>query len=273
VFAGVKVVLILGDAPLLAFVWATLAEAALVALLLLAMLSVRGLALRKLKVSLSRAKVLLEDSWPLILAGIAVTIYMRIDLIMLGQMLGDETVGIYSAATRMSEVWYFVPTVVVASVLPTLVQAKKISATIYQARLQRLCNSLTWMAIALAVPMTFIAEWLVVLLYGPDYEAAADILSIHIWAAVFVFLGIGSGVFFTIENFARKFLHRTAIGCALNILLNIILIPLYGMKGAAIATFFSQFFVNYLIDVFDNATRQLFFMKTKAFFPSKIFGK
>lgn len=273
VFAAVKVALILGNAPLLAFAWVTLAEAALVALLLLVMLGLRGPGLRKLKVTLSRAKVLLTDSWPLMLSGIAITIYMRIDLIMLGHMLGNEAVGVYSAATRISEVWYFVPSVVVASILPTLVHAKNLSTTMYKEHLQRLCKFLTWMAIVLAIPMTFMADWVVVLLYGPSYIVAGGVLSIHIWAAVFVFLGIGSGVYFTIENLAKKFFYRTAVGCVLNVLLNITLIPLYGIKGAAIATVFSQAFANYFMDAFDPKTRGLFIIKTKAFSPIKIFRK
>ena len=53
--------------------------------------------------------MLLVESWPLLLSGISIMVYMKIDQIMLGQILGDESVGIYSAALRISEIWYFIP--------------------------------------------------------------------------------------------------------------------------------------------------------------------
>ena len=82
------------------------------------MLGLHGPRLRQLGVSLKRAQILLKDSWALLLSSIAVVVYMKIDQIMLGQMVGDEAVGIYSAAVRVSEVWYFIPTTIVASVFP-----------------------------------------------------------------------------------------------------------------------------------------------------------
>lgn len=109
VFAAVKVGLILSQAPLTAFVWATLAEAAVVAVILLMVLGRRGPSFNALRASAGRTKILIKDAWPLMLSGMAIAIYMKIDQIMLGQMVGEEAVGVYSAAVRISEVWYFIP--------------------------------------------------------------------------------------------------------------------------------------------------------------------
>lgn len=125
VFAGIKVVLILQQAPLAAFVWAMLAEAAIAAVILLIVMGLRGPSLARLQASFQRGKSLLQDSWPLILSAVAVTVYMKIDQIMLGQMVNDEAVGIYSAAVKISEVWYFIPVAIVASVFPSLLETKK----------------------------------------------------------------------------------------------------------------------------------------------------
>lgn len=266
-FAVIKAVLILQQAPLIAFVWAMLAEAGFAALLLLIVMGKAGPGLRSLTGSLQRAKSLLRDSWPLLLSGIAVMLYMRIDQIMLGQMIGDEAVGIYSAAVRISEIWYFIPMAIVASVFPSIVNAKKISEVLYHERLLRLCTLMTWLSIAIALPLTFIADWLVSLLYGTAYQGAGSVLLIHIWAAVFVFQGVASGVFFTVENQARKSLYRTALGAVSNVMLNVVLITYYGINGAAVATVLSQFVANYLYDLFDNSVRGLLVIKTKAFLP------
>ncbi|OYY58513.1 MAG: O-unit flippase, partial [Hydrogenophilales bacterium 28-61-11] len=141
VLAVVKVGLILMEASLMAFVWAAFAESVLVAVGLLGVFARRGGALSAWRISYDRAKRLLKNSWPLILSGLAVMVYMRIDQIMLGQMLGDEAVGVYSAAVRISEVWYFIPTAIIASVFPAIVAAKKHSETLYRQRLQNLYNA------------------------------------------------------------------------------------------------------------------------------------
>jgi O-antigen/teichoic acid export membrane protein len=122
---------------------------------------------------LATAKEMLKNSWPLILSGIAVTLYMRIDQIMIKEMLGEREVGLYSAAVKLSEAWYFVPAIITSSLFPAIVNARKISQELYQQRLQRLYTMMVWLAIAVALPMTFLAEWLVTLLYGPATKRLA----------------------------------------------------------------------------------------------------
>jgi len=213
------------------------------------------------------AKVMLRDCWPLILSGIAITIYIRIDQIMIKEMLGEREVGLYSAAIKLSEVWYFVPVITTSSLFPAIVNAKKISQELYHQRLQKLCTLMVWLAIAVALPMTFLSDSVVSLLYGYHYQAAGNVLAIHIWGAVFVFLGVSSAGFFTIENFAKKSFHRTVLGAVSNVLFNLILIPRYGINGAAMATVLSQFIANFLYDLFDRSVRSLVIIKTRALFP------
>ena len=273
VFAALKVALILGNAPLLAFACASMAEAAMVALFMLVMLGVRGPGLLKLKVSLARAKVMLTDSWPLMLSGLAIVFYMKIDQIMLGQMLGDEAVGIYSAATRISEVWYFIPMMIVASVFPSILEAKKQSQALYLERLQRLYDLMVWLSLAVALPMTFFAKPIVILLYGPDFAEAGIILAIHIWASVFVFLGVASSQWFIAENRQILSFQRTMLGTAVNIFLYIIFIPRFGPAGAAGATVAAQVTAAWFYDAIQPITREMFYMKAKSMNPFRVIKK
>ncbi len=270
VFAAVKVTLILQRASLIAFVWTTVAEAAVVAWVLLIVLGKQGPALASLRVSANRAKILLRDSWPLTLSAIAVTVYMKIDQIMLGQMVGDEAVGIYSAAVRISEVWYFIPMAIVASVFPAILEAKKRSEAEYYARLQKLYDLMVLMSVAVALPMTFLATPIVKLLFGETYAVAGTVLAIHIWASVFVFLGVASEQWFLAENRQMLSLQRTVLGAVANIGLNLWLIPLYGAVGAAIATVVSQVIAAWLFDPLQAVTRPMFFMKLAAINPFRV---
>ena len=217
--------------------------------------------------NLGTAKTMLRNSWPLMLSGIAIGLYMRIDQIMIKEMLGEREVGLYSAAIRLSEAWYFIPMIITTSLFPAIVSAKKISRELYHQRLQRLCTLMTWLAITVALPMTFLADSVVRLLYGEYYQEAGSVLAIHIWGAVFVFLGVASGVYFTAENYTKKFFYRTVLGAVSNILLNLALIPRYGINGAAVATMLSLFIANFVFDFFDIRVRDILVIKIRAFFP------
>lgn len=264
VFAAIKVALIINHAMLITFAWAMMAEALVVALLMSVMLGIRGPKLQKLRATWVRAETLLKDSWPLLLSGIAITIYMKIDQIILGQMVGDEAVGIYSAAVRISEVWYFIPMAIVASVSPAILEAKKRNEVLYYQRLQHLYNLMVWLSVVVALPMTFLSTPIVILIFGEAYAASGPVLAIHIWAAVFVFLGVASSQWFLAENRQILSFQRAAIGAIVNVVLNLLLIPDFGVVGAAFATVVSQVMAAFFTDLVQSETRQMFYMKVRA---------
>ncbi len=267
IFAAIKVSLILTSASLSAFAWATAAEAALVSLVVFYVLGLRGPKFQQLRFSILRTKSLLGDSWPLLLSSMAVMVYMRTDQIMLGQMLGDDAVGIYSAAVRISEVWYFIPMMIVASVFPAILEAKKRDEKQYLQRLQRLYDLMVRLSVAIALPMTFISTPLVVALFGAAYVESGPVLAIHIWASVFVFLGVASSQWFIAENRQLLSFQRTVLGAVINIVLNFILIPRFGVVGSAYATVIAQASVNIVYDLFQKETRPMFAMKLRSFNP------
>lgn len=266
-FAAVKVGLILANASLMSFVWAVFAEGLLVAAGLLGMYGWRGGRLLAWQGHYQRAKILLKDSWPLILSGLAIMVYMRIDQIMLGQMLGDEAVGIYSAAVRISEVWYFVPMAIVASVFPAIIEAKKQSESLYYERLQKLYDLMTLLALGVALSMTLMSDWLMAMLYGDNYFGAGTVLALHVWTGLFVFMGVASGRWYLSENLQKLAFARTLLGAFINVVANVLLIPKYGVQGAAIGTLLSQMAAAFLFDLLHPKTRALFWMKSKSFVP------
>lgn len=242
VFAGIKVVLILKQASLITFVWTMLAETVVVALILLVVLSLRGPALSSLRASTARARSLLHDSWPLILTAIAISIYMKIDQIMLGQMIGDEAVGIYSAAVRISEVWYFAIAIVLASVFPTIAKLHFNNSELISLRWVQAYRLMFWLSLTVALLLTLSSSILVSILFGDEYSPAATVLTIHVWAGVNVAVGAVWGRWLLLEDKTPIGLYGHLIGAVMNVSFNLWLIPKFGAVGAALATLASYWF-------------------------------
>lgn len=216
---------------------------------------------------LGTAKAMLKNSWPLILSGIAISLYMRIDQIMIKEMLGEREVGLYSAAVRLSEAWYFVPVIVTTSLFPAILNAKKLNPKLYSERLQRLYTIMIYSAVGVALPLTFMAENIVVTLYGIHYQDAGLVLAIHIWAGIFVALGVVNGAWFLAENLQKLATINTLIGAAVNVIMNYFLIPIYGIAGVAFATFVSYSVSAYFTLLLYKQTRDRFREITLAIIP------
>jgi PST family polysaccharide transporter len=268
--AFIKVALIVIHAPLLAFVAISSLEIILGAVGLSIVYQQQGHPIGLWKWSQSLAKDLIRESFPLILSGLTIMIYMRIDQIMLGQMIGDKAVGIYSAATRISEVWYFVPMTVASSVMPSIFKAKEISDELYYQRIGQLNRGLVWLSIVVAIVMTFISKPIIIMLFGDSYVESGTILAVHIWASVFVFTGVATSGWFIAENLTYLSLYRTLTGAIINVLLNIFLIPLYAGLGAAIATVVAQAVASFIVNGLNPKTWKLFKIQIKSLLPVKL---
>ncbi len=263
----VKITLIINQAPLIAFAWVILFDSIVLALgFIYFFLKNSTLKIKKFPFRTTITIVLLRDSWPLILSGIAIAIYMKIDQVMINAMLNSKAVGEYAAAVQLSEGWYFIPVVITASLFPAIINAKKQSKQLYDARLQKLYDLMVWAAITIALPVTFLSDWLTNLLYGDQYHQVGGVLSIYIWAGVFVFLGVANGKWLIIENLQKFAMMNTIAGAIINIVLNYVLIPSIGILGAAWATLIAYAFSGYILLVAFKKTRRSFANLSKSLF-------
>jgi len=260
----VLVFLIVTGASLAAFAWAWALETILAAAGLIIAYRMRGLDIKKWSVTRERAKRLLGIGWPMILASSFAVVYLKIDQIMLGQMAGQSEVGIYSVAVRVSETWFFVPAAISMSVFPFLVQGKVLGEVVYRARVQQLFDFLTWVSLGVAVVMTFAARFAVVLVFGESYARSGTMLAILTWAGVFYFLREALGRWFLTENLLMFSFISNGIGAAVNVVLNLILIPRWGGVGAAIATVISYAAAGYLACFITPRTREAAWMMSRA---------
>jgi O-antigen/teichoic acid export membrane protein len=210
------------------------------------------------------AKQLLKNSWPLMFSMVLIMIYMKIDQIMIKEILGGYEVGLYSAGIRLIEALFFIPTIIVTSLFPAILLARKRSEELYEMRLLRLFGLLIYLSIPVLIALVIVADWLILFLFGESYAAASSVLRIYAFSLPFVFLTVASSRWFLAENLQRMLFYRAFLAVLINIALNFSLIPKYGINGAAIATVLTYMFIAMLLDLFNLKTWILLKYKIKS---------
>jgi PST family polysaccharide transporter len=183
---------------------------------------------------------LLMESWPYMLSGLAIIIYMRIDQIMLREIMGTAELGYFSAAITLSSIWYFIPVMISQSVGPSIAKKRSNDSDGYDRSINNLFSLMWWIMLPLSIVIALISSPVITTLYGKAYSESAVVLSVHVFANIPVGLGVMQGLWIVNENKNTLSLTKTAAGAISNVLLNLLLIPRYGAVGAATATVVSQ---------------------------------
>lgn len=180
-----------------------------------------------------------NDAFPLIFASAFYVIYARIDQVMLKNMISAEAVGLYDAAVRVAEFSYFIPQILLTSLLPTILLSKKNSLTLYTERSRKLFIFLISITFFIALSTSLFSEKILMIIFGNSFESSGVILNIYIWSNIGASLNLLSQQILVSENKTKFISLTTFLGMVSNILLNLLLIPKYGTSGAAYATLVS----------------------------------
>jgi len=162
--------------------------------------------------------------------------------VMLGSMAGNEELGYYSAAVRLTEAWSFIPMAICSSVFPVVVATRAADEELFYDRMQRLYNLMALISYGVAIPVMFFSGWIVEILFHSAYAKTGPLLALLIWTGLFTSLSAARILFMTSQNWLRINLVTTLLGCIMNIALNFYLIPGYGAMGAIIASLISYWF-------------------------------
>ena len=259
-----RVLLILVSAPIYLFAAAVAVDAAAVAYLLARAYKRNG-GPRPLSFSPAQAADLLRESWPLLLAALATTVYMRIDQLLVLRYLGDAALGQYAAAVTLSTAPYVLSLLVQTSVLPFFSTLHQRDPALFANRLQLLFDLSAAVGAFMALSLVFMSGPVVRLLLGAQYAPTAGIMAIYAFTNVFVFLGVAQLVWITVERRSSVSLAKTVIGAVAAIVLNWQLLPRFGMTGGALAAVGTQFISAVLCNAF--LAPEIFRMQVRALFP------
>jgi len=265
--SGLQVVAITAGFGLLAFVAIDVAGLAVYAGFLLFFMTKYLRPEGRLETDVRTSRDLFRSTRPLWLAAAATIISLKVDQTMIRLLLDREATGLYAAAARLSEFWCFLPVAVVTNTIPTLTRQCKNDNIGYRRSVLRVSSVLTSFSIAVACGVTVFATPIVAIVFGQAYLASAGVLVIHVWSLPFLSLVYLSHNIRIIQGQQASLLPRTIAGAATNIVLNYLLIPLYGIKAAAITTLISYVVVGIGWDLLIDRSHGLGRIQARSFLP------
>lgn len=234
--AAITIMGVLLKAPLIIFPLAYVAECWLVAYFQIGILHNAGGRMSEWRWSSRRALQMIRESWPEMVAQLALVLLYRIDTIMVKAIKGAEAAGVYGAAVRISEVLYFLPVALASVALPQLVELKKRDPRQYERRFADYFAVSLLIAVGGAAFLSFTAHPVVSLLWKGHFAGSADILTIHAWAFIPYCLGVARTQYLTAESKLWANLPSVALALVVNVALNWLWIPRSSGEGAAWAT-------------------------------------
>lgn len=209
---------------------------------------------------------ILKHSWPIALSSAAILLYSRVDQVMIGMYSNYSEVAVYSIAVRIAEVGGFLPMLVVSSAFPVLIKSTKDKCiNIYSMKVVGFISLVNYSGIISCLAIYLLVDFVVVSFLGEEYAAVSQLIPVYLLGMIFGFLGFASTQWLILENKTKYRLYRTIIGLLLNVVLNVYLIPIYGLYGAAYASLISQVVSSYILNGFSKQTRSLFYAQTLSF--------
>ena len=202
---------------------------------------------QKLSVSFKRGREMLAKSKYYIVSGMMVTVFAQTDRLMIKNMIGDEATGYYSAAAACAGIASFVFAAIIDSMRPIILERKKQSTTSYELNVSRLFSIVFYLSLMQCVVMTIFATPVIWILYGKDYFSSINVLRIIVWYVTYSYIGQVRNVWILAEGKQRYLWRINLVGALLNIILNALTIPIWGILGAAFASFVTQFFTNFIL--------------------------
>jgi len=252
----IKILFVVFKASLVWFAFLCVFDSLIVAFGLIVFYKNERLFLTRWQFDFKISKSLLKASSPLIFSYLMVSIYMRIDQILIKWILDNQSVGYYAVAVNLCEAWNVIPVTIYHSVFPALIKSKMLNEKSYYADLQKLYDLMMILSLAVVLFTILFGKKIIYLFFGQDFMPAVPVIIIYAWSCIFSFLGIASDGWFIAENFQKNIFYRTVLGMIINIVLNIIFIKRFGIVGAAFATTISYCFAVYISLIFMPSCRK-----------------
>ena len=189
---------------------------------------------------------MLKVAWPYAITALASSVLLKGDQLVLSFLGGRQDVGLYALAAKVSEVLAYVPIALAGSFFPIMVRNRIRDTGDYEYQLTSMFRALFRFGVTAALTVTLLAGFAVRLLLGEEFIPAIGIVRLHVWSFPFLALAFGVGKYLVAEKLASTAIWLMSIAAVVNIGLNLLLIPLSGPYGAAVASLVSYAWCGYI---------------------------
>ncbi len=211
------------------------------------------------------AKQMLNDSWPLIFTSFTGLLYMYTDQILIEYYLDVMQVGLYAVAVKLVMFVYVIPSTISNIIYPKIMELhKNLETSKFLLKVEKIYFVNLLIAVMILGFFLLFGEWLILFLFDDAFLSSVDVLLIYAYGLIFVFFGANNNKLLMLDNLQKLMLGRNIFGLGVNFLLNILLIPLYGIKGAAIATVLTEIMIMLSYGL-NHKTRYILWIQLKIF--------
>ena len=214
-----------------------------------------------IRLNLLLLKNIIKKSFPVLISSLSIILYMRIDQIMINEIVDEYNLGIYSVSVRYIEIFHFIPKIIMISFLPILLLSKK-----YNLDLLNLNSFIFKLSFVLMIFIFFSSDYLITYIFSDIYHDSIATTKILSFSIIFVFLGVTNEHWYISKNLQKYYAIYVFLGALTNVLLNYFLISKFGIEGAAYATIITYFLIIFIFDYLNKETRSLLKIKFKSLF-------
>lgn len=208
-------------------------------------------------ISLKKIVILVKEVWPIALSNFFMIFYVKLDSVFIYTLLSSSSLGVYAASVRLSESWYFIPTLIATTYFPRVLAARRLGKLDYELSLIKLLRIQLILSIIVGVGTTLIAKHLVHYAYGPEFYDGVYVLIIHIWAGLFISISRVTIKWYIAEGLQMIFLYKSILGVILMALQLYLMIPLVGIVGGAYSLLITLFFIEIIFPIFNKRSRPI----------------
>jgi PST family polysaccharide transporter len=205
----------------------------------------------------------------MILAKLVLISSFLVDRFLIEYLLNLQAVGVYTAATKMTTTWTFVASSISLSYIAVITES--VNKELRNQNMNSMFGWITLCAILLVIPFYFFSDELVSLLFGDGFKSSAEVFSILLWSLPFLLMSEGVKAWLVITGETKYYMYATGLTIIMIVVGNVILVPVYGLNGAAYTFIISWIFGGSLSFLFFKKTRELGIATLKSFlFPYRL---
>jgi O-antigen/teichoic acid export membrane protein len=232
-----------GAALLLGLGYYSLIIAAMVGILAMTWICIQGirrLGVRPGRVVMQSWPVLLRASLPFGILGLTLGLSYRFDTVLLNIFRNDYETGLYNAAYNLVFTAAVFSNVINTSLYPSLARQSVSDPASLPAIYDRVLRYLLITSLPIAFGCWALAGDVVSTLFGAEYQESLYVLQIVIWVVPFMYVSEFLGYTVVVQGDEAKVARSVVISTAVNVTMNLMLVPVYGYVGAAIMTVLTE---------------------------------